>query len=78
MPYELVALEAALAAGCKALDVELVEIEGKVGASLEVLAQRVDRKELEVIWHLKSVLNRVIARGTKLKQVHLSASGHFA
>ena len=63
------ALEAALAAVCKALDMEATEVEARVGPALDNLAQKVNKRDLEEVRNLKSRLNRVYARTGKVKQV---------
>ena len=69
LPYELLALEAALSAGCKALDQETNELESKVGPALDRLAHKVDKNDLEEVRACKSMLNRLIVRVGKVKQV---------
>lgn len=69
LPYEFLALEVALTAVCKALDFETNEVEARVGPALDNLAQKVYKKDLEDVRHLKTRLNRVFARASKVKQV---------
>ena len=59
----------ALAAVCKALDLETSEVESRMGPALDNLAQKVNKKDLEEVRNLKSRLNRVFARTGKVKQV---------
>lgn len=69
LPYELMALEVALSAVCKALDLEANEVEARICPALDNLAQKVSKRDLEDIRNLKSRLNRVFARTGKVKQV---------
>ena len=72
IPYELLALEVGLSWGCRALDTEANEVDSHLGPLLETLAQKVNKGDLEDTRNLKSKLNRLAARASKVKQVGLS------
>lgn len=69
LPYELLALEAALSVCCRTLDQETSEAETRIGPALERLSQKVNKDDLVEVRNLKSTLNRVLVRVGKVKQV---------
>lgn len=69
LPFELVAVEAALAASAKTLESDAAELESKAEPSLVRLSQKVSRKELENVKNYKATLNRLIVRVTKVRTV---------
>lgn len=78
LPYELQALEVALSAVCKALDLETNEVEARICPALDNLAQKVYKRDLDDVRNLKSRLNRVCARAVKVKQVVLPTNCTYA
>ena len=77
LPYEFLAMEVALAAVCRSLDVETSEVEAHLGPALDNLTHKVCKKDLEDVRNLKSRLNRVYARTAKVKQAkHFRPSRH--
>ena len=69
LPFELAAIEAALASCTKALDQETTDLERRAEPSLVRLSQRVSRRELENVKNYKAILNRLIVRVAKVKKV---------
>lgn len=68
LPFELLALEAALSVCCRALDQETNDVEMRVLPALERLSVKVDKRDLEEVRNLKSTLNRILVRVGKVKQ----------
>ena len=77
LPFELVAVEAALASCAKALDLEAENLERLAEPSLSRLSQKVSRRELENVKNYKAALNRLIVRVSKVKKVGC-CSGHLS
>ena len=71
LPFELVAVEAALASCAKNLEMEAADLEHRAEPSLVRLSQKVSRKELENVKNYKAALNRLIVRVSKVKTVCL-------
>ncbi|KAL3135886.1 hypothetical protein ABBQ32_007442 [Trebouxia sp. C0010 RCD-2024] len=68
LPFELRALEAALAHTCRSLEQESIQVERATLPSLKALMQKVSRPELEKVRTCKTNLNRMMARVSELKQ----------
>lgn len=78
LPFELVAVEAALSSCCKSLEQEAADLEHRAEPSLVRLSQKVSRKELENVKNYKATLNRLIVRVSKVKSVSGSPGQHLS
>ncbi|DBB08201.1 hypothetical protein WJX82_009172 [Trebouxia sp. C0006] len=68
LPFELRALEAALAHTCRSLEQESIQVERATLPALKSLMQKVSRQELDKVRSCKSNLNKMLARVLELKQ----------
>ena len=71
LPFELRALESALAAAVRTLEIEAMFLEKQTLPALSRLMQQVSRTELNNIRHSKSSVTKLIARVTSIKKVQL-------
>ena len=69
LPFELRALESALAAAVRTLEIEAMFLEKQTLPALSRLMQQVSRAELNIIRHSKTSVTKLIARVTSIKKV---------
>eukprot|EP00884_Botryococcus_braunii_P001938 jgi/Botrbrau1/11745/Bobra.0195s0071.2 len=65
LPYELLALECALAAFVRGMEEETTELEMRAATSLESLTAKVTKRELETVRSCKVLLNRQMGRASQ-------------
>lgn len=69
LPFELRALESALAAAVRTLEIEAMFLEKQTLPALTRLMQQVSRKELNTIRHSKTSVTKLLGRVTSIKKV---------